>query len=244
MNLAHHKALITGASKGLGKAIALQLAERGCSVTLLARNEKLLRQTLHELPLVNKTQNHQYLEYDLINLIKDDPIPELVEQLEDTTILVNCAGMTTHSLLHRLSKLEVLDTFNTNLISPVLLSQLAYKPMLKNSKLADIKPVIVNISSVLSFTDFTSSGTTAYSATKAGLLGFTTSLALEFRGRVRVNSILPGLIVETEMGQNSKLDVKPVPLARVVDKVVEVIGDDSNGRCIIVADGISFYDEA
>lgn len=242
--LLNNTALITGASKGVGHELAKKLASLGCSVTLLARNENLLRENLKNLPQVSKSQVHSYLKYDLEDLVSRGgqfSDPRLEKALGGASILVNCAGITNHSLLSRTSTDSIISTINLNLTVPILLSKFASKPMLKISskrKTNEILPVIINISSVLSFTGMIVPGTSVYAALKAGILGFTESLAQELKGRVRINTILPGLIKETEMGQNANIggdDLPIVKLSSVVSEVVDVIKNrDINGQNIVL----------
>lgn len=251
MSLLGHSALVTGASRGLGQAIAICLAEHGCSVTLLARNKSLLKSTLQLLPINHHLQSHQFIDYDLADLSDSQTIdPRIESALLKCSILINNAGVTNHSLLYNLPTDEISSTIRTNLLSPILLTKLAYRPMMKTSlKMAKqglVRPVIVNISSILSFTTLATSGTSVYAATKAGLLGFTTALAVEMRGKVRINSILPGLIPETHMGANASVPgASPVSLKDVSNSVLKVIQEDEvNGECIIVDnDGTKFYRE-
>lgn len=244
LQLLNNKALITGASKGVGRELAKTLASLGCSVTVLARNETLLKENLKSLPQVSNHQQHSYIKYDLEELIKiksSPTISQIEQELVNLSILINCAGITNHSLLSRTNPESIISTINLNLTVPILLSKLATKPMLKvaaKRKKDEILPVIVNVSSVLSFTGMTAPGTSVYAALKAGILGFTESLASELKGRVRVNTIVPGLIKETEMGQNATItgdNVPVVELSTVVSKVVEIIKDSTiNGQNIVL----------
>lgn len=238
--LAGHKALITGASKGVGSAIAQELAQNGCSVTLLARNRQLLTEKCLTLPKVVSKQSHLYIDYDLQDILQG-PDKRIAESLEGTSILVNCAGITTHSLLPRCADKGIIQTINTNLIAPIILTKMASKPMLasikqlKNSPVNS--PVVLNIASVLSLTDTHLKGTTVYAASKAGLLGFTTSLASEFDGKIRLNALLPSLILETEMGARANVlkGVPVVSLKKVVEEALAAITDTTiNGQLIVV----------
>lgn len=255
MSFIGKKALVTGASKGLGYALSQRLAQLGCSVTLVARNDKLLKTNINSLPVIASHQRHSYIRCDLQELLNDeDPDSksrlnnELINCLSDVSILVNCAGITTHKLLPRISRDEIVYTVSLNLIAPIILSKLSYRPMMKvASKLKTSldsgsfkKPIMLNISSILSMTDSTLPGTTVYAALKAGILGFTKSLAAELKGKIRVNALLPGLIVGTQMGSDAMIDdselkSKTVSLDEVVDKAIEVISNDSiNGQNVII----------
>lgn len=223
------RALITGGSRGLGKALSHKLAQNGASITLVARNAALLKETAATLPKPYN-QHHRILPLDLLDLHKLNQLNSQV--FEDVSILINCAGMTNHLLLSRTSPTEIANTINLNLTVPILLSKLAIKPMLKSK--SEVKPVILNVSSILSSPDVMVPGTSVYSALKAGLNGFTKSISCELRQRIRVNSILPGLIAETDMGAGIKHEgVTPVSLDTVVQKCIEIIEDESiNGECI------------
>lgn len=219
------KALITGGSKGLGLAIATKLADLGCSITLVARNESLLKQNV---ALLSSEGHH---DYSVIDLEQPD-YRQLSFLLQNKSILVNCAGITNHSLLARLSDEEIFSTIQVNLTMPIVLAKLSYKNMLKMN--SDMKPTILNIASVLSYTGITMPGTLVYAALKAGLLGFTQSLAAEAKGKIRVNSLLPGLIAETDMGKSVGKGIKSIALDDCAQQAVDMITDQKlNGSNII-----------
>ncbi|EGV60214.1 NAD(P)-binding protein [Yamadazyma tenuis ATCC 10573] len=221
------KALVTGASRGIGREIAVRLAQEGASITLVARNKTLLQETLRTLP-TTQNQLHTIEPIDLLNINDITSKPHLFDEV---SVLVNCAGVTNHSLLPRMSAQEIANTVQVNLIAPIILSKTACKPMLKHKNDA----VIINISSVLALSDFTIPGTSVYSASKAGLNGFTVSLSNELKGRIRVNSIVPGLVSDTDMGARTNLDIASVSIDRVVEATYKAIVDESiNGQCILV----------
>ncbi|RLV91641.1 3-oxoacyl-acyl-carrier-protein reductase [Spathaspora sp. JA1] len=221
-------ALITGGSRGIGLAIAKKLSDLGATITLVARSSDSTS-ILSQLS-TSYDQQHRFHTKDLLKLVDEDA-SDLIPK--DVTMLVNCAGVTTHSLLSHTSHKDIIDTINLNLLVPIILSKQVIKPMIKNRKL---NPSILNISSVLSITDYKMAGTSVYASSKAGLLGLTTSLAYELKGRVRVNSLLPGLVKETDMGSQVKLteDLPLVSLSCVVEEAVKILGGDMNGECVVL----------
>lgn len=241
MKLLGQRALVTGGSRGLGLAIAKAIASRGANVTLVARDEQLLSQVSRALPVISLNQVHNYVGADLIKFGREDD-GKITEVMKDVSILINCAGKADHSLLARASKGSIADTIHLNLTVPILLSKLAVKQMLRIRSPANTKPVIINISSILSVTGTMVPGTSVYAASKAGLLGFTTSLANELRGKIRVNAVLPGLVRETDMGRLFNIDdvVETCTLDDVARSVMELVENKNrNGECVVCANGYS-----
>lgn len=239
--LAGRRAIVTGASRGIGLAISKGLAELGASITLLARDSDAMYDNVKNLAR-QEYQEHKFVTYNLLDLAHGKE-PEnhsfLLEALNESSILINCAGTTTNTLLARAPERSIIDTIDTNLVAPIILSKLAIKPFTKIGKLQKLKPVIVNVSSVLSFTGLSSPGTTVYAALKAGLLGFTKSLANELRGSIRVNSVLPALVKETDMGKKAPAgNAFPViQMKDAVDNAIELVTDESLNGQLLVADG-------
>lgn len=240
--LAGQRAVITGASKGIGSALAVRLSQLGCAITMVSRNEALLSDTLDKLS-TDSDQKHDYVVYDLLKLMREagtSRTDELSKTFNESSILVNCAGVANHNLLYKLSNEAVADTLQVNLLSPILLSKMAIMPMIKHLRKTKVVPSILNISSMLSLSGVTIGGTTPYAALKSGLLGFTQSLLNELGGKVRVNAVLPGLVPETEMGKTGSKSLPQVPLADVIETCEKVItGSEYNGD-LIVADGKGF----
>lgn len=234
MSLLGKKALVTGGLRGLGLAIAERLARHGAGVTLVARDAAALAQRAAALPVVGELQVHGFCAADLLQIRSHADLSCLARQLQGISVLVNCAGMTNHSLLARTSAEQISDTIHLNLTVPIMMSRCAVREMMRFQ--SDTK-CIINISSVLSVTGEYAPGTSVYAASKAGLVGFTTSLAHELRGKVRVNAILPGLIRETDMGKLALLGHSTsCTLEQVTNEVMALVTPHctSNGLCLRV----------
>lgn len=235
--LAGRRAIVTGASKGIGLAIAKNLALLGCSVTMVARNEKLLQQNLDQL-VCTQSQTHNIVAFDLADFARGKEAcalgyVSLVENLKLATYLVNCAGVATYSLLTKTPHETITNVIDLNLTSPIILSKIALDPMMRLLRKTKVVPCILNVSSMLSTTGLTAPGTSAYAALKAGLLGFTESLAAELNGKIRVNAALPVLVKETDMGRAASDKLKTVPLSTVVDTCTKVLTDENlNGKFV------------
>ncbi len=231
-------ALITGGSRGLGLHIAKRLSQNGANIILLSRQGDILKHNIkHELSIISNNQQHHYIQCDLSQL---DSIGECLSSsniLQKLNILINCAGISQNSLLFSTSSSSIQSIIDTNLTSSIILSQFLMKPLMRNSPSS-----IINISSVLGLKGFR--GTSAYSASKAGLVGFTRALAVEMGSKgLRVNSISPGLIKETEMGQGLKfenvLNKDGVSMESVYQTVEYLLRNQSvTGQNLVVDNGI------
>lgn len=205
-------ALVTGASRGIGKAIATVLADRGATVIGTATSDKGAEAITEYLQaqggcgmVLNVTNNESITE--LFNHIK--------QQYGDIDILVNNAGITRDNLLMRMKDEEWDDIIATNLTSVFKLSKTVLRAMMKKRS-----GRVINIGSVVG--SMGNAGQTNYSAAKAGLLGFTRSMAKEVASRgITVNAVAPGF-VETDMtraldeGQRKAI-LAEVPMARLGD---------------------------
>lgn len=191
MSLQGRTALITGASQGIGRACALTLATAGVRVALAARNEAKLAETAAEIRATGGTA-----EIFIIDLSNEESIKTgakaVLTQFGPIEILVNNAGVTKDVLLLRMKRTDWDDVLATNLTGAFLLTQAILSPMLKARW-----GRIVNVSSVVGETG--QAGQANYSASKAGLIGFTKSLARELASRgITANAVAPGYI-ETAM---------------------------------------------
>ncbi|MBP6091018.1 MAG: 3-oxoacyl-[acyl-carrier-protein] reductase [Crocinitomicaceae bacterium] len=184
--------LITGASRGIGKSIAEECVKQGAKVafTYLSSDEKAraLELELTSNGGVAKGFKSDASKYDEAQKLVDD----VVEAFGTVDVLVNNAGITRDTLLMRMSEEQWDEVMNTNLKSAFNLTKAVLKPMLKAKSGS-----IINMSSVVGVSG--NAGQSNYAASKAGLIGFSKSIAQELGSRnIRCNAIAPGFI-ETEM---------------------------------------------
>jgi 3-oxoacyl-[acyl-carrier protein] reductase len=185
-------ALVTGASKGIGKGIAEKLAAQGANVafTYLSSVEKgqALEQELQKYGTKIKGYRSDASDYKAA----DELIAEVVKEFGSLDIVVNNAGITRDGLLMRMSEEQFNEVIRINLNSVFNITKACQRQMLKQRSGS-----IINISSVVGVKG--NAGQSNYAASKAGIIGFTKSIALELGSRsIRCNAIAPGFI-ETEM---------------------------------------------
>ena len=189
MELDHGIAVVTGGSRGIGLAVANELARAGAKVALLARDGERAREASESLP----GSGHLGSGCDVASAEQVEQAIRLVQkELGGPTILVNNAGITRDNILLRM-KVEAWDeVINVNLKGAFNMAKAVARGMLKRRD-----GVILNVSSVVGLTG--NAGQLNYAASKAGILGLTKSLARELASRgVRCNAIAPGFI-ETAM---------------------------------------------
>jgi 3-oxoacyl-[acyl-carrier protein] reductase len=238
-------ALITGASRGIGKGIALKFAEHGANVsfTYLSSVEKglELENELKAFGVNAKGYRSDAADYKA----SEELIAQMTADFGSIDIVINNAGITRDGLLMRMSEENFDEVIKTNLKSVFNITKAVQKIMLKQRSGS-----IINISSVVGVKG--NAGQANYAASKAGIIGFTKSVALELGSRnIRCNAVAPGFI-ETEM--TAVLDEKVVqgwrdaiPLKRggKVDDVANLcvfLGSDMSayitGQCINVCGGM------
>lgn len=193
--------LITGASRGIGKAIAEECVNQGAKVAFsyLSSDDKAraLEQELSANGGVVKGFKSDASKFDEAQSLVD----AVIKEFGTIDVLVNNAGITRDTLLMRMTEQQWDDVINTNLKSAFNLTKAVQRPMLKARKGS-----IINMSSVVGVSG--NAGQANYAASKAGLIGFTKSVAQELGSRnIRCNAIAPGFI-ETEM--TAALDQKVV----------------------------------
>ena len=205
--LASQVALVTGASRGLGRAIALALAEHGAAIAAVARSEEALKETVDAIRAAGGTAEPYAVDVaDSASV--DAAVEKIAARFQKIDILVNNAGVTRDGLLARMTT-EAWDTvINTNLKGAFHLTRPVGRMMVKQRS-----GRIINISSVIGLMG--NAGQANYAASKAGLIGFTKSVAREFASRgITCNVVCPGFI-ETDMTKDLGEDLKKKLLERI-----------------------------
>lgn len=180
-------ALVTGASQGIGRAIALRLAANGAHVALAARNQEKLAEVAAEIVAAGGVAHPFPLDISSEESIKACA-KAVIAHFGRIEILVNNAGITRDTLAMRMRRHDWDDVLTTNLTGAFLLSQACMSTMLKSRW-----GRIINITSVVGETG--QAGQANYAASKAGLIGLTKSLARELATRaITVNAVAPGMI--------------------------------------------------
>ncbi|MBP79029.1 MAG: 3-oxoacyl-ACP reductase [Deltaproteobacteria bacterium] len=215
-------ALITGASRGIGKAIALTLGRLGIRIAGTSTTEdgaNSISKYLNQIGIEGRGY--------VLDVAEDESVAscvsKVVEEFGHPLIVVNNAGITRDNLLLRMKSAEWADVINTNLSSLYRINKIAIKGMTKARW-----GRIINISSVVGASG--NAGQTNYSASKAGAEGFARSLAQEIGSRgITVNSVAPGFIQTDMTGMLSEAQVKDllnkIPLKRLgqPEEVAEVV---------------------
>ncbi len=204
-------ALVTGASQGIGRACALELAKAGVTVALAARNESKLVEVAAEITAAGGQAAPFALDVASEDSIKAGATA-ILEHYGKIEILINNAGITRDGLMMRMKRADWDDVLNTNLTGIFLLTQALLPAMLRNRW-----GRIINVTSIVGRTG--QAGQVNYAASKAGLIGFTRAMAREVASRnVTVNAVAPGYI-ETAMtaffdGKQREAMLAQIPLGR------------------------------
>ena len=222
MNLEEKVAIVTGSSKGIGRAIAIELARSGAKVVVSGRNQERVEQVRNEI----KKENTEVIAVvadvskmdDAVNLVN-----KTLEKWERVDILVNNAGINRDNLIMRMAQEDWEDVININLTGTFNCIKSVTRQMMKQRS-----GNIINITSVVGLMG--NAGQANYAASKAGIIGLTKSVARELASRnITCNAIAPGYI-ETEM--TDKLDDKikenlrqQIPLGRIgsIEDVARVV---------------------
>lgn len=238
-------ALVTGGSRGIGRVIAEHLAKSGINVAICySGNENAAQETIEACK--KHGVQAMYVKADVSNA---DDVTEMFNQIKElmgpVEILVNNAGITRDGLLLRMSEADYDAVLDTNLKGTFLCTKAAIKDMMK-----DRSGRIINITSIVGVQG--NAGQANYSASKAGVIGFTKSVAREYGSKgITVNAVAPGFIqtaMTDQLPDNVKeAYLKQIPLARFgtpedVADVVDFLASDKasyiTGQVIEVTGGM------
>ena len=234
MKLLENKtAIITGATRGIGRGIAVEFANQGANVAFTYSSSvnaaKSLEDELNALGIKAKGYQSNAAEFDTAQELAK----EILKEFDSIDILVNNAGITKDNLLMRISEDDFDKVIDVNLKSVFNMTKAVIRPMMKQRSGS-----IINMSSVVGLKG--NAGQSNYAASKSGILGFSKSVALELGSRnIRSNVIAPGFI-ETEM--TGKLDEATVQTWR--DAIPLKRGGtpkDIANACVFLASDLSSY---
>ncbi|NMA02900.1 MAG: 3-oxoacyl-[acyl-carrier-protein] reductase [Clostridia bacterium] len=245
MTLAGQVALVTGASRGIGRAIALELGSKGAKVAVnYAGSKEKALEVVKEIEEMGSTAIA--IQADVTSQEAIDEMFKIIEEkLGTVNILVNNAGINQDSLLMRMKEEDWDQVLNTNLKGVFLCTKKVIRSMMKERK-----GKIINISSVVGISG--NIGQSNYAAAKAGVIGFTKTMALELAARgIQVNAIAPGFIatdMTDKIPEGIKEEIikkiplqrlgKPEDIAGVASFLAGPQGDYITGQVICVDGGL------
>ena len=222
MSLENLTAVVTGAGRGIGRAIALKLAEAGANVVCLSRTEANSQKVADEITALGRQSWAVAVDVGDTAAV-EAAVAKILEDTGGVNILVNNAGVTRDGLLIRMTEADWDAVLDTNLKAAFTLTKAFARPMRKADNAR-----IINISSVVGLMG--NAGQANYAASKAGLIGFTKSCAKEFAvSGITVNAIAPGFIA-TDMTDELSDKVKDAIKANIpmgefgeVDDIAEAV---------------------
>ena len=228
INLENKKILVTGATGGIGNAIVKKLNSLNANIMATGTNDLKLKKIVNDFPKIN------IVKFDISQHSK---IESFIENVSNTLggldVLINNAGITMDNLSLRMKSEEWEKVINLNLTSSFYLSKFAIKKMLKNKF-----GRVINITSIVGHTG--NLGQSNYSASKAGLIAMSKSLAIEYaRKNITVNCVSPGFI-ETNMTDNIKEKYKEELLSRIPMNKLGTGEDVSNTVAFLSSDSSSY----
>jgi 3-oxoacyl-[acyl-carrier protein] reductase len=232
VDLNGNTAIVTGASQGLGRAMAIALAQNGAKVACVARNAEKLAATVKEITEAGGTAEACVCD------VKDrEPVDKLVDDIvqrwDKIDILVNNAGVTRDTLLIRMTDEQWDEVINTNLRGAFLFTRAATGFMMRARY-----GRVINIASVSGLMG--NPGQTNYSASKAGLIGMTRSLSKELAGRkVTINAVAPGFI-ESEMTKALGDSILDEVKKRIPAKRIGTAEEVANAVCFLASPAAAY----
>lgn len=245
MNLENKTAIVTGGSRGIGKSIALHLASLGANIIVNYNNNvAAANEVVKEIESMGRSALAVKADIGKSSDV-DKFIKAVYEKFDSIDILINNAGITRDNLLMRMKEDEWDEVLNTNLKGAFLITKSIIRKMIKSKK-----GKIINISSIVGTTG--NAGQSNYSASKAGLIGFTKSIAKEVASRgIQVNAIAPGFIrtdMTEALSDNIKKELlnnipanrlgRPEDIANMVGYLSSDLSDYITGQIIHIDGGM------
>jgi 3-oxoacyl-[acyl-carrier protein] reductase len=221
--LTDRKALVTGASRGIGKAIALLMAEEGADIAFTYRSDSVAADESLKAIQVKGVRAKAY-QSDAKDLASTERVVNaVVEELGRVDILVNNAGITRDRLLVRMSEQDWDEVIDTNLKSAYNFCKAVWRPMVSQRR-----GKIINVASIAGVIG--NPGQTNYSAAKSGMIGLTKTLAKELATRnIQVNAVAPGFVAtemveQVDVSQIGALSVLfPIKMIAQPEEIAELV---------------------
>ena len=228
MNLKEKKILITGATGGIGNSLVKKFYDYGATIMATGTNEEKLKN------LKNKFKNISTLRFKLDDHSKIESfINEVEKKLNGLDVLINNAGITLDNISIRLTEENWRKVLDVNLTSSFLMCKYSIKKMLKNKY-----GKIINITSIVGHTG--NLGQANYAASKAGIVAFSKSLALEYaKKNINVNCVSPGFI-KTEMTEKISDDFKKILISKIPSGDLGT-GEDVSNCVVFLASDLAKY---
>ncbi|MDZ4817102.1 MAG: 3-oxoacyl-[acyl-carrier-protein] reductase [Verrucomicrobiota bacterium] len=226
-NLENKVALVTGAGRGIGRAIALKLASEGATIVAVSQSDTAVKMAEEIKALGQKAEGHA------LNVADFNAVQGWGEKVWAAhgrlDIIVNNAGVTRDTLLMKMNEDDWDTVMDVNLKGAFNITKAFTRPLLKQRS-----GKIINISSIVGLIG--NVGQANYAASKAGLIGFTKSCAREFASRgINVNAVCPGFI-DTDMTSKLSQEIKEILLAKIPLNRFGDANDVANAVCFLASD--------
>ena len=232
MSLENLTAVVTGAGRGIGRAIALRLAQDGANIVCVSRTESNSQKVADEVTALGRKSWAVAVDVGDTEAV-EVAVAKILEDTEGVNILVNNAGVTRDGLLMRMSEEDWDTVLDTNLKGAFTLTKALARSMRKAENAR-----IINISSVVGLMG--NAGQANYAASKAGLIGFTKSCAKEFaKSGITVNAIAPGFIA-TDMTDELSDKVKEAIKANIPVGELGEVGDIAEAAAYLAGPGARY----
>jgi len=232
MSLENLTAVVTGAGRGIGRAIALRLAQDGANIVCVSRTESNSQKVADEVTALDRKSWAVAVDVGDTEAV-EVAVAKILEDTEGVNILVNNAGVTRDGLLMRMSEEDWDTVLDTNLKGAFTLTKALARSMRKAENAR-----IINISSVVGLMG--NAGQANYAASKAGLIGFTKSCAKEFaKSGITVNAIAPGFIA-TDMTDELSDKVKEAIKANIPMGELGEVGDIAEATAYLAGPGARY----